>query len=179
MRASAGFLLRFLAIAAVLFALWTVAGLSDTYGRAVIVVANPLIRLCTGFRVSSTVPTSQGLDVIISRGDQELLMPFQPRELFSGVIPFLALVGASAGLSLSRRLRALAIGTCVLFAFHMGLMVIGPYMTGFPQAHLPIDWVRRVNTVIDIFYGFYGLVGYAALPFLLWYWLAYRSVDQE
>jgi hypothetical protein len=26
-----------------------------------------------------------------------------------------------------------------------------------------------VNPIIDVIYGFYGLVGYAALPFLLWF----------
>ena len=52
-------------------------------------------------------------------------------------------------------------------------------MTGLPQGHLTIEWVRRVNTMIDVFYGFYGLVGYAALPFLLWFWLAYRPANQQ
>jgi hypothetical protein len=50
-------------------------------------------------------------------------------------------------------------------------MVIGVYMTGLPQSVLPVLWMRRVNRLIDVFYGFYGLIGYAALPFLLWFWL--------
>jgi hypothetical protein len=44
-------------------------------------------------------------------------------------------------------------------------------MTGLPQSVLPVIWMRRVNRLIDVFYGFYGLLGYAALPFLLWFWL--------
>ena len=100
-------------------------------------------------------------------------MPFQPREQFSGLIPFLALVGASTALPWRRRLRAAALGVAALFVFHMGLALIGPYMTGLPQAQLGLEWMRRINRMIDVFYAFYGLVGYAALPFLLW-WLLTR-----
>ncbi len=101
-------------------------------------------------------------------------MPFQPRELFSGVITFLALVGASTMVPWTRRLRAAGIGLAALFVFHMGLIVLGPYMTGHPQAQLGVVWMRRINSVINVFYGFYGLVGYAALPFLLWWVLVQR-----
>ena len=179
MRPLVAFLLKFLLLAGVFFACWSFGGFGDAYARAVITVANPLIWLVTGFWVSNTVPTAAGLDVIISRGSLKLVMPFQPREIFSGVIPYLALVFASTGLTTWRRLRALAIGMGALFVFHMGFMILGPYMTGWPQGDLPIEWVRRVNTAIDIFYGFYGLVGYAALPFLLWFWLAYQPVNQQ
>ena len=176
MRRSAGFLFRFFVFAAALFALWSFSGFADAYARAVIVAANPFMWLLTGFSVSATVPTAAGLDVVIRSGTFEVVMPFQPREIFSGVVPFLALVGASARLTIGQRLRALIIGLAVLFVFHMGLMMIGPYMTGLPQGHLPPIWIHRVNTIIDIFYGFYGLVGFAALPFLLWFWLAYRPL---
>jgi len=181
-RPSAGFLLRFFGFAAVLFALWSFAGVGDGYARAVIAVANPVMRVLTGFSVSEIRPKEGGLDVYIrsatsnaasEQGDE--LVPFQPREQFSGIIPFLALVGASAGLTWQRRLRAAAIGLLVLFLFHIGLTLMGPFMTGLPQARLGLLWMRRINTMIDIFYGFYGLVGYAALPFLLWWALTQRQ----
>lgn len=180
MRPSAGFLLRFFALAALLFALWSFAGVGDLYARIVTTVASPVVRVITGFWVSRVEPVPNGVDVHIRRGDTEVVMPFQPRELFSGVVPFLALVGASASLTWARRLRAAAIGLAALFVFHAGLMVVGPYMTGLPQAGLELVWVRRVNKLIDVFYGFYGLVGYAALPFLLWWLLVQpRTVGGE
>jgi hypothetical protein len=107
------------------------------------------------------------------------LVPFQPREQFSGLIPFLALMGASTGLPWRRRLAAAAIGVGALFAFHVGLTLLGPYMTGLPQARLGQLWMRRINRVIDVFYAFYGLVGYAALPFLLWWALTRRTTDEH
>ncbi|MGD9762260.1 MAG: hypothetical protein AB7V27_00905 [Candidatus Binatia bacterium] len=174
MRPSTGFLLRFFALAALFFALWSFAGLGDAYGRAVVAVANPLMRVTSGFHVVRTQPTPRGLDVVMRRDQTEVMMPFQPRELFSGVIPFCALLGATSGLPARRRLRAAAIGLAVLFVFHVGLAVLGPYMTGMPQARLGQLWMRRINRVIDIFYAFYGLVGYAALPFLLWFLLTQR-----
>ena len=176
MRLSVGFLLRFFALAAVLFALWSFAGVGDAYGRAVLATANPFMSLLSGFRVTGATSSPTGLDVLIARaGEEAVLMPLQPREAFSGLIPFLALAGASSGVVLRRRLQAIAFGGAVLFVFHIGLALVGPYMTGLPQEGLPLVWIRRVNTLIDVFYGFYGLIGYAALPFLLWFWLVHRS----
>lgn len=163
---SAIFLAKFFLLAAGLFGLWSFAGLGDAYSRLIITVANPFVWAVTGFSVASVVPTVRGLDVFIRHGSEEVLLPLQPRELFSGVLPFLALMGASSGLSAARRLGAVAIGLAVLFLFHIGLMFIGPYLATAHEA-----WV---NTIIDIVYGFYGLVGYAALPFLLWFWLTQR-----
>ena len=182
MRPSAGFLLKFFGLAAGLFALWSFGGLGDFYARAVIAVANPLMRVTTGFWVSEVRPKEGGLDVFVRTADpsspaarRDELVPFQPREQFSGLIPFLALVGASAGLTWRRRLAAAAIGLAALFVFHLGLTLMGPFMTGLPQARLGLIWMRRINRAIDVVYGFYGLVGYAALPFLLWWGLTQRK----
>jgi hypothetical protein len=179
-RPSAGFLLRFFALAGVLFALWSFAGVGDLYARTVIAVANPIVRLMSGFWVSKVTPREEGggLNVYVRRasgetslpsGDEDVLVPFQPREQFSGLIPFLALLGATTTLSRRRWLRAAAIGLGVLFLFHLGLALFSPYMTGLPQAQLGQLWMRRINRMIDVVYAFYGLVGYAALPFLLWW----------
>lgn len=174
MRPSVGFLAKVLALVGLLFALWSFAGVGDVYGRAVVAVSRPLMRLASGFDLARITPTERGLDVFIRRGEVEEVMPFQPRELFSGVITFLALVGASTTVAWRRRLRAAGVGLAALFVFHMGLIVLGPYMTGHPQAQLGVVWMRRVNSVINVFYGFYGLVGFAALPFLLWWVLVQR-----
>jgi len=178
-RLSAGFLLRFFALAAALFALWSFGGAGDLYARAVIAATNPLMRVMSGFWVSEVRPREGGVDVFIrsaaTAGRPDEIVPFQPREQFSGLIPFLALLGATTGLSWRRRLRALAIGVAALFAFHMGLTLMGPYMTGIPQSRFGLEWMRRINRMIDVIYAFYGLVGYAGLPFLLWWALTRRE----
>lgn len=165
---SAAFLAKFLVAAGALFALWTLARASDVYSRAVLFVADPLMLILSGFRVDQLTPTSSGIDIFIRRGTERILLPLQPRELFSGIIPFLALVLATRGLELVTRLRAIGLGLAALFVFHVGLMLLGPFLATPHE-----DWVNRI---IDITYGFYGLVGYAALPFLLWYWLT-RPAD--
>ena len=176
MRPSVGFLLRVLALVGLLFALWSFAGVGDLYGRAVVAVARPVMRLASGFDLARIAPTDRGLDIIIRRDRDQIeeVMPFQPREMFSGVITFLALVGASSTVAWRQRLRGAGLGLAALFVFHMGLIVLGPYMTGHPQAQLGVVWMRRVNSVINVFYGFCGLVGFAALPFLLWWGLVQR-----
>jgi hypothetical protein len=123
----------------------------------------------SGFRIATVTPTAAGLDIFIRKGAQQILLPLQPRELFSGVIPFVALIVASGGLTLAARVRAVAVGLAALFVFHVGLMIIGPFLATPHE-----DWVNRI---IDVTYGFYGLVGYAALPFLLWYFLTQRGRD--
>jgi hypothetical protein len=184
-RLSAGFLLRFFGIAAALFALWSFAGVGDLYSRAVIAATNPLMYVVSGFWVDDVRPKVGGLDLYVrsinspaALGPNDLV-PMQPREQFSGIIPFLALVGATTSLPWRRRLRAAAIGLAALFVFHMGLMLIGPYMTGMPQARLGLVWMRRINRAIDVLYAFYGLVGYAALPFLLWWVLTRDARDRQ
>lgn len=163
MRRPTAFLARFFALAGVLFALWAVAGLSDWYSRLVLAVAHPFMWSITGFQLDGITPTGRGLDVFIRKENQRILLPLQPRELFSGLVPFLALVGASRGLAFKRRLCAVGIGVGVLLIFHVGLMVLGPFLATPHE-----DWVNRI---IDVLYAFYGIVGYAALPFLLWFWL--------
>ena len=105
MRPSAGFLLRFFALAAILFALWSFAGVGDLYARGVIALTNPVMRVLTGFWVDEIRPKDGGLQVFVRSADSppgpaapESEVPFNPREQFSGLIPFLALVGASSGL---------------------------------------------------------------------------------
>lgn len=177
MRPSVGFLLRVLALVGLLFALWSFAGFGDAYGRAVVAVASPIMRLASGFSLERIDAVPQGLNVVIRRDQIVEVMPYQPRELFSGVITFLALVGATTGVTWRRRAAAAGWGLAALFVFHMGLIVLGPYMTGHPQATLGVEWMRRINSAINVFYGFYGLVGYAALPFLLWWALLQRYVQ--
>jgi hypothetical protein len=149
----------------VLFALWALAGVSDWYSRFVFAVGQPVMWLFTGFQITNITPSEGGLNVFIRKDSQQILLPLQPRELFSGVVPFLALMGASRGLTVARRVRAILIGLALFLVFHIGLMVIGPFLATPHE-----DWI---NTIIDVVYAFYGLVGYAALPFLLWFWLAH------
>lgn len=186
MRLSPGFLLKFFAAAAVLFALWSFAGVGDAYGRAIIALSRPLIEILTNCEVGEVRSVDNGLSIDIRRTDpsdgkvHQRTIPLQPREVFSGIVPFLALMLATSGLSAASRAAATATGVGVLFVFHVGLMLIGPFLTGLPQAHLAPETIRGiVKPVINVVYGFYGLVGYAALPFLLWFWLGTRRYRAE
>jgi hypothetical protein len=143
----------------------------------VIRTADPLLRVLTGFEVTRIEKQPAGLDFYIGREGKEGIVPLQPRESFSGLLPFLALVAATQGLVQRRRLRAVALGTATFFVFHIGLVFVATFLSGGPQTFMPADWVRPVNRVIDVIYAFYGLVGYVALPFLLWFWLA-RSAPE-
>jgi hypothetical protein len=163
----------------VLFALWAPFGASDLYTRAVVAAGNPLIRGVTGFSVTEFVPSPNGLKLRITRGTDTTILQLNPREIFSGLIPFLALMGAAANLPWRRRVNGIALGVGVLFVFHIGLLIFGPFFEGGPQGEMSIEWARRVNTAVDVMYGFYGLIGYAALPFLLWFGLTRPGVGES
>jgi len=176
-RLSPGFLLKFFGAAAVLFALWSFAGVGDAYGRFIIGLAEPFIEPLTDCRVSEVRDGPKGVTVVITRADPQGVVytrtiPLLPREIFSGIVPYLALMLATPGLAPWLRTRATATGLAALVVFHIGLMMIGPFLTGLPQAHLAPETIRGVvQPVVNVVYGFYGLIGYAALPFLLWFWL--------
>lgn len=185
MRLSPAFLLKFFTLAAVLFAVWSFTGAGDAYGRAVIALATPLIERITDCRVVEVRSVPNGLSIDIERTDPSdgvvyrRSVPLQPREVFSGTIPFLSLMFATPGLAIAARLRGIGVGLAVLLGFHLGLMLLGPYLTGLPQAHLAPETIRGVvKPAIDVVYAFYGLVGYAALPFLLWFWLGRSAVKE-
>ncbi len=178
MRLSPGFLLKFFGLAAVFFALWSFAGVGDAYGRLVVAFATPVIEPLTNCVVGEVRTVTKGLSIDIRRTDPsdgrvyQRTIPLQPREVFSGLIPFLALILATGSLSWQKRGRAVAVGMAILFVFHLGLMILGPYLTGLPQAHLAPETIRNfISPAINVLYGFYGMICYAALPFLLWFWL--------
>lgn len=165
--ASLGRFALFAVAAGCLFWLWARGGAGDVYGRAVVWTASPVVRVTSGFRVVEirNKPDRSGIDVVVQRGaGQPLILPVQPREQFSGLIPFLALMLVTPGLALAARLKAMAAGVGLQFAFHLGLTLFGPFLA---TAH--VAWV---NKIIDVAYGFVGLVGYVALPFVLWLWLS-------
>jgi len=77
-------------------------------------------------------------------------------QLVTNVAPFVALVLATSGLGVWRRLRIVALGFAIIFVFH-GLTIVLRFQTVGSKLALP-------NTV-----GFITIT----LPFLLWIVLAY------
>ncbi len=181
MRLSPAFLIKFFALAAIFFALWSFAGVSDAYGRFIVAIARPLVETLTDCQVAEVKEGPKGIAVLLSRTDPQgklytRAIPLLPREVFSGIIPYLALMLATPGLAALLRGRQTAIGMGIFVVFHVGLILIGTYLTGLPQAHLAPETIRGVvQPMVNVVYGFYGLIGYAALPFLLWFWLGARA----
>jgi len=79
--------------------------------------------------------------------------------LVTNVAPYIALVLATSGLTLRRRLRILAIGIGILVAGHIAFICV---LLGFQEQLIK---VQEVPTAIAQFY--------LTLPFLLWIVLAY------
>jgi hypothetical protein len=156
------FLARFALAAALLFWLWSVAGWAEAWGRVVLALAAPPAAWLTGFRLELGPP------VVFAAGGQRLPMPLNLREVCAGVVPFVALVLATARRPLGSRARVLAVGAAVLLLAQAAVVAMTPLMV---TPHAP--WVSRL---IDVGYTFAVLGGLVAMPLFLWW--AWRKIGE-
>lgn len=154
----AWFLAKFAAAAGVLFWLWSQAGWAEAYGRAVLAAVRAVAPLLTGFQLE-THPAP-----VFVRGETRLALPLNLRETCAGVVPFAALILATAGRSARTRLQGAAAGLLALFPVQVAVVSATPFMM---TAHE--EWVSRL---LDVLYTFAALGGLVALPLFLWWaWL--------
>lgn len=153
------FFAKFVVAAAVLFVLWKAGG-SWAYAYGVLVPVTVLSPLVSGYPVM--IGTSEhGINAFFEVANARVPAPFILHEALAGVIPFVALMCASPGLSMRRWLKATATGVGVIYAAHVIVMLVFAPL-------LATEHVRWVNRIIDVTYGFYAVAGFVGLPFGLW-----------
>ncbi|MBI4517470.1 MAG: hypothetical protein HY699_16830 [Deltaproteobacteria bacterium] len=152
------FLVRFLAAAAALFALW-LAGGAAMYSHMVLFCVRAVAALSAGLSVEVSSQAGHVTAVFIA-GTRRLAMPLNLRESLAGVVPFIALVMASSGPPLLARLRAALTGMGIIYAVDVAVVSASPLMlesrTGVTKA------------LADVLSVFVMLAGLVALPFFLW-----------
>src|SRR6476659_6678004 len=101
-KSSAWFLAKFLAAAGALFWLWSQGGGWEPYARLVLAAAGVVSPWLTGYQVDDTGGTA-----VFVGGPTRLALPLNLRETCVGLVPFAALVLATAKRSAASRAKAL------------------------------------------------------------------------
>lgn len=161
------FLARFLVLAGLLVAAWW--SLLPYYGQLLTQVTGITARLALGVPITGVAVEAKGLL------NTETLILFQLTEhdthvverkmpialLVTNLVPYLALVLATSGLGLARRLRVLALGTGIIVAGHCLFITL---LLAFQEQ---LKAYSEVPTATIQFF--------LALPFLLWIWFVYSD----
>jgi hypothetical protein len=164
-KSSVWFLAKFLAAAGVLFWLWSQGGWWEVWGRMVLSAVAAVSPWITGYQLE----TQAGGTAFVG-GPTRLVLPLNLRETGAGLIPFLALIAATAERSAGSRLKGAAVGIAAQFPVQVAVVTMTPLMMT-PHA----EWVSHL---LDVFYTFAALGGLVALPLFLW-WVWWKIGEPE
>lgn len=161
------FMLRFFALAPVLVCLWW--SVLPIYGHVLVQVSGLLARFAFGVPVTGVSVQPEGLLntgtlIMFQLTDtaQHVLERKMPVALLvTNLVPYLALVLATAGLALRKRLAVLLYGSLIIVAGHI------LFITLLLRYQDELRQVAEVSTATIQFF--------LVLPFLLWIWFVYSE----
>jgi hypothetical protein len=157
------FVLRFLAAFALLIALGAALGASTYYARALTAAARVTSPVVNGWWLEER-PATTGSKLWFRAGPAELRLLLSLESLSLGILPFLALLSATPGLSVRRWLLAALIGIAGFFLLDLIVVLLYPLL------------VTRPNAVTDITGTFLGLLTFVGAPIILWFALTFERL---
>lgn len=161
------FLLRFIVLAPLLVCLWW--SVLPIYAQVLVQVSGILARFVFSVPVTGVGVQPEGLlntgTVILFQltdSSQHILERRMPVALLvTNLVPYLALVLATAGLSMRKRLAVLAYGASIIVTGHILFITL---LLRFQDS---LKQVEEVSTATIQFF--------LVLPFLLWIWFVYSE----
>lgn len=156
------FLLGFLLAFGVLLALWNKTAAGDWYTRGLLRGASWAGPVTHGWLLE--IPAQPNRRPVWVKGGAKVDLKIQFEALAVGLVPLLALLLATPGVPLSRRLRRMAIGTLVCFTVDLTILVLFPLL------------VYNQNDFTDILGTFLGLVGFVGAPVIIWFALSFDEL---
>jgi len=154
------FLGLFLLFFAVLLGLWNATPLSEWYTAALLEVASRIGPALHGWILE---PATNGFPRWV-RDEASVELKIQFDALAVGVVPLLALIGATPGLAPLRRLRVAAVATLLFFTIDVLIVVLFPLL------------VHYDNAATDIGGTFLGMIGFVGAPVILWFMLTFPQI---
>lgn len=154
------FLALFLLFFAILLGLWNVTPLSEWYTAALLEAARGIGPALHGWILE---PASNGFPRWV-RDEASVELKIQFDALAVGVVPLLALIGATPGLAPLRRLRVTAVAILLFFAIDVLIVVLFPLL------------VHYDNAATDIGGTFLGMIGFVGAPVILWFVLTFPQI---
>jgi len=159
------FLGSFLILFALLLGLWNLTQGTRWYTQALLGVAAVIGPLLHGW-VLEYAPTGRvGLPVWVHGGDR-VQAAIQFDALAVGLVPVLALIAATPGLGLRRRLTLLAVGSAICFLVDAVIVALFPLLVFYK------------NAFTDVIGTFLGLIAFVGAPVIIWFGLAFPELQQ-
>ena len=148
------FLSKFVFWSATAFAVWA-AFLAKWYVTLLLTVG-PYLSALAGYGLD-VQGSGRDATVYFIQGATRIPYGLHLETASLGLLPFLALVAATASLSVPRRLVTAGVGTATFAAFHLTLFAVYPFF--LPRSGLVVDSLGAFWALLVFGFGF---------PFLLW-----------
>jgi hypothetical protein len=159
-----GFVARFLLLFALLAALGWLSRAPHGYATLLRLAASATCPLINGWTLEDRSAVGGRQEIFFRQGNDELRLALGLDQLALGLLPLLALLGATPGLGPRRLATRAAIGVAALFALDLLIVLIYPWLVGDP------------NPVTDILGTFLGLLTFVGGPVILWFVLTYEQL---
>lgn len=150
----------FLLVFAVLISFGAAISGPRYYARALAGAARLTSPAFTGWWLEERA-TPTGSTLWFRAGASELKLLLSLESLSLGLIPFLALLTATPGLTFKRWLSAALVGCGIFFLLDLLVVLLYPLL------------VSRPNAITDIAGTFLGLLTFVGAPIILWFALTY------
>jgi len=158
------FLFNCLVIFGMLLLAWKLTQASRWYTAGMLAVAAAIGPAIHGW-VLEPDPDGEGKPTW-ARGSKRVDLTIQFDALAVGVVPLLALLAATPGIALQRRLLLMLAGTALNF------LVDGVILALFPLL------VFYKNAFTDVIGTFLGLIAFVGAPVIIWFSLTFRELQQ-
>lgn len=158
----ARFLVAFFALFAVLLILWTRSNASELYTGLLLGVSGPLGAALHGWILERG---ASGPPVWV-HGGARVDLSIQFDALGVGLVPLIALLGATPAIAPRRRAVLILAGALLCFVFHALVVVLFPLL------------VYYKNPFTDVVGTFLGLTSFVGAPVIIWFALVFPTIRQ-
>jgi hypothetical protein len=158
------FVARFLALFALLIAAGWLTRAPEGYAAALRAVATVTSPIANGWSFEQRDESAGRQELWFRRGNEQLRFQISLAALALSLLPLLALLGATPGLSAAGLATRAAGGVAGLFVLDLLVVLVYPWLVGSP------------NAFTDIAGTFLGLLTFVGGPVILWFVLTYRQL---
>jgi hypothetical protein len=154
----------FVLLFALLLVVWERSNASHWYTRGLLASASIIGPAIHGW-VLETDRSGSGRPMWVD-GDNQVYLLVQFDALAVGVVPALALLAATPGLGIRRRIVLIVIAAMLCFAIDTAIVVLFPVLVFYK------------NPFTDVLGTFLGLIAFVGAPVIIWFALTFRQLQQ-
>lgn len=158
----ARFLASFFALFAALLVVWTRSHASEWYTSLLLGVSGPVGSALHGWILERGAQATPSW----VHGDARVDLSIQFDALAVGLVPLVALLGATPGIAWRKRAMLIGAGIGLCFLFHAFVVVLFPLL------------VYYNNPFTDVVGTFLGLTSFVGAPVIIWFVLVFPTIRQ-